>query len=273
MSGGPHPDLRDFQWILSVDGSSNKQDNGARVILEGPSGLLIEQSLKFAFKASNNQVEYEALIAGMLLSQELGAQNLLVKSDSLKYVMLLKEAFIEFQLVQVPREQNSRADLLAKLTSLGKGNQQRSVIQETLKALRTAEENPPKEVLGVKAQRGSSHRSLTQETLKVPRVVACEMLEGEVMVISQGSMVDTWITPYQHYLANGLRPSEPAEAKAIKINSGKYTLNDGKLFCYVYAHPTLICISGDHCVRVMTELHEGIYKSHIGGRVLALKVI
>jgi len=51
MSGGPHPDLRDFQWILSVD----------------------EQSLKFAFKASNNQAEYEALIAGMLLSQELEA--------------------------------------------------------------------------------------------------------------------------------------------------------------------------------------------------------
>jgi len=45
--------------------------------------LLIEQSLKFALKASNNQAEYEALIARMLLSQELGAQNLLVKSNSL----------------------------------------------------------------------------------------------------------------------------------------------------------------------------------------------
>jgi len=52
-------------------------------ILEGLSGLLIEKSLKFAFKANNNQTEYEALIAGMLLSQELGAQNLLVRSDSL----------------------------------------------------------------------------------------------------------------------------------------------------------------------------------------------
>jgi len=37
----------------------------------------------FAFKASNNQAEYDALIVGMMLSQELGAQNLLVKSDSL----------------------------------------------------------------------------------------------------------------------------------------------------------------------------------------------
>ena len=55
----------------------------------------------------------------------------------LKYVMLLKEAFIEFELVHVLREQNSRADLLAKLASSGKGNRQRSVIQENLKASST----------------------------------------------------------------------------------------------------------------------------------------
>jgi len=34
------------------------------------------------FKASNNQAEYEALIAGMLLAKEMGARSLLVKSDS-----------------------------------------------------------------------------------------------------------------------------------------------------------------------------------------------
>ncbi|XP_068476926.1 uncharacterized protein [Phaseolus vulgaris] len=83
VSGDPHPDPKGFWWILSVDGSSNQQGSGARVILEGPNGLLIEQSLKFTFKASNKQVEYEVLIAGMLSSQELGAQNLLVKIDSL----------------------------------------------------------------------------------------------------------------------------------------------------------------------------------------------
>ena len=59
----------------------------------------------------------------------------------LKYVMLLKEAFTKFELVHLPREQNSRADFSAKLASLGKGNRQRSVIQETLKAPKTAKEN------------------------------------------------------------------------------------------------------------------------------------
>jgi len=125
-----------------VDGSSNQQGSGVGLILEGPNGLLIEQALRFAFKVSNNQAEYEALVVGMLLAKEMGAKSLLAKSDSLlvtghvmgeyqakdpqmvaylEYVRILKEAFVVFELVHVPREQNSRADLLAKLASSGKG--------------------------------------------------------------------------------------------------------------------------------------------------------
>ena len=73
----------DFKWVLSVDDSSNQQGSGASVILEGPDDLLIEQALRFAFKANNNQAEYETLIAGMLLAKEMGARGLSAKSDSL----------------------------------------------------------------------------------------------------------------------------------------------------------------------------------------------
>jgi len=107
---------------------------------------LIEQALKFAFKASNNQAEYEALIVGMLLAKAMGARSLLAKSDSqlfmgqvigeyqakdpqmaayLRYVQVLKGAFVAFELVHVPREQNARADLLAKLASSGRGRSYR----------------------------------------------------------------------------------------------------------------------------------------------------
>ncbi|XP_068492014.1 uncharacterized protein [Phaseolus vulgaris] len=125
-----------------MDGSSNQQGSGAGIILEGPNGVLIEQALRFAFKASNNQAKYEALIAGMLLAKEKGAQSLLAKSDSqlvtgqvtgeyqekdpqmaayLRYVEMLKGAFATLELVHVLREQNARADLFAKMASSGKG--------------------------------------------------------------------------------------------------------------------------------------------------------
>ena len=78
-----HQEEANFQWVLFVDGSSNQQGSGGRCHLGGPNGLLIEQTLWFAFKANNNQAEYKGLIAGMLLAKEMGAQSLLAKSDSL----------------------------------------------------------------------------------------------------------------------------------------------------------------------------------------------
>ena len=90
--------------------------------------MLIEQALRFAFKASNNQAKYEALIAGMMLAKEMGAESLMAKSDSLlvtgqvtgeyqakdpqmaayiQYIQILKETFAVFELVRVPREQNA----------------------------------------------------------------------------------------------------------------------------------------------------------------------
>ncbi|XP_068503982.1 uncharacterized protein [Phaseolus vulgaris] len=70
-SAATHQEGADFIWVLSIDGSFNQQGSGAGVILEGPNGLLIEQALRFAFKASNNQAEYETLITGMLLAKEM----------------------------------------------------------------------------------------------------------------------------------------------------------------------------------------------------------
>ncbi|RDY06850.1 Retrovirus-related Pol polyprotein, partial [Mucuna pruriens] len=78
----PEHEQVEGDWYLSVDGSSNQAGSGARVILEGPDGLLIEQSLHFDFKASNNQAEYEALLVGMRLALEIEAKRLTVKSDS-----------------------------------------------------------------------------------------------------------------------------------------------------------------------------------------------
>jgi len=61
----------------------------------------------------------------------------------LEYVQILRETFEVFELVHVPREQNARADLLAKLASSGKGGRQRTVIQETLRTPRTATDKSP----------------------------------------------------------------------------------------------------------------------------------
>jgi len=286
------------QWVLSVDGSSDQQGSGAGVVLEGPNDLLIEQALKFVFKASNNQADYEALIVGMLLAKEMGARSLLAKSDSqlvtrqvtgeyqakdphiaayLRYVQVLKGAFMAFELVHVPREQNARADLLAKLASSGKGERQRTVIQETLKTPRTFMADNKVDVphVSTSRERPRSHRSLIQDTTRVPSisVYTASPEEEDLMQVCVLEEGDTWMTLYRLYIADGILPAEPEEGKKIKRNSMRYTLMDGALFRYGFTHPVLTCVSGDECTRIMSELHEGICGSHVGGRSLASKVI
>ena len=84
---------------------------------------------------------------------------------------------------------------------------------------------------------------------------------------------ETWMTPYRRYLADGILPLEPTKARVVKKNSSKYTLIDRELFRHGYTHLILVCVSGEQCTRIMVELHEGICRSHIGGRALASKAI
>ena len=51
-------------------------------MLKGLDDVKVEQSLRFSFRASNNQAEYEALIVRMILVKEMGVQRLLTKIDS-----------------------------------------------------------------------------------------------------------------------------------------------------------------------------------------------
>jgi len=50
--------------------------------MESPTGIKVEQSLHFNFKASNNQAEYEALIAGLNLVEDMGVKLLKCLTDS-----------------------------------------------------------------------------------------------------------------------------------------------------------------------------------------------
>ncbi|XP_072071926.1 uncharacterized protein [Arachis hypogaea] len=69
-------------WKLHVDGSSNTTSGADGVILKSQNGVVIEQSVRYEFPISNNQVKYEALLAGLTLAKEVGAKILEVCSDS-----------------------------------------------------------------------------------------------------------------------------------------------------------------------------------------------
>ncbi|XP_020202547.1 uncharacterized protein LOC109788270 [Cajanus cajan] len=239
------------QWILSVDGASNLGGNGAGIVLEGPGGILLEQSLRFEFRASNNQAEYEALLAGMTLAKEMGATSLSARSDSqlitrqvvgtfqakdpqlakyLEKVRLLSENFREFTLNHVPREQNSRADLLSKLASTKKPGTTRSVIQETL-----------------------AQPSINQ-------------VQGNVLFIQEE--LNSWMGPYIAYLTRGELPEDKREASLVQRESARFVVINERLYRRGFSSPLLRCLTMPQAKRVMDEVHSGMCGSHIGGRAL-----
>lgn len=70
-------------WELHTNDVARKEGFGARLILKNPGGDEIMYALRFDLYVSNNEAEYEALLAGLHLSLEVRAKHLLGFSDSL----------------------------------------------------------------------------------------------------------------------------------------------------------------------------------------------
>ncbi|XP_057418949.1 uncharacterized protein LOC130713175 [Lotus japonicus] len=242
------------EWILSVDGSSNNTGSGAGITIESPDKMVIEQSLKFEFKASNNQSEYEALIAGLRLAIELGVQKLFIKGDSQlvvkqvngeyqvkdpqlsKYLGVVRRLMMEIgkiRIEDVPRGQNERADVLAKLASTGRLGNYQTVIQETLP-------RPSIDLVEVKLKAVKS------------------IIEGE----------PSWMEPIKAFLQNPPQ-DDNLNTRAKRKDASFYTLVDGELYRRGIMFPMLKCVGTNDAHGIMAEVHEGVCSSHIGGKSLA----
>ena len=65
-----------------MDGSSKDSASGAGIILVTPTGHKFHSTLRFEFEATNNESEYEALLAGLRMATELKAKAIRCFSDS-----------------------------------------------------------------------------------------------------------------------------------------------------------------------------------------------
>ncbi|XP_027177519.1 uncharacterized protein LOC113776533 [Coffea eugenioides] len=204
-----------------------------------------------ARRATNNESEYEALIAGIMIARKLGTESIEVYSDSQlivnqvggnyevkeeplrRYVAKVHELRTQFKLFtlkQVPRSQNKRADALSKLASTSSGTLNKEVLVE------------------------------------VVRDRAYDQVDAAVIQI-----LSSWMNPLVRYLANGELPSSKVEARKILLKSRGYVLTDGVLYRKSYLRPWLKCVTSEEGSYILRELHEGLYGNHVGPRMLAKK--
>ena len=67
---------------MHTNGSSNRQAGGAGVVLLSPEGDIVECMIRLYFPTTNNEVEYEALVAGLDLARAVGATSVVIYCDS-----------------------------------------------------------------------------------------------------------------------------------------------------------------------------------------------
>ncbi|GJY44255.1 reverse transcriptase domain-containing protein [Tanacetum coccineum] len=140
-------------WTLFTDGSSCIDGSGAGLILTNPEGVEFTYAMRFRFEATNNEAEYEALIAGLRIAEQMGVKNLQANVDSrlvanqvngsyvakesgmvqyLEKVKTLTSSFKEFSIKQVPRSENKKADALSKIASTSFAHLSKQVLIEEL---------------------------------------------------------------------------------------------------------------------------------------------
>ena len=126
------------KWDVHVDGSSTQHVGGIGVVLQSPEGDKLKHKIRLQYQATNNEVEYEALLKGLELAKFVEAKSILILGDSqlvmgqingtyeakegrmkkyLEKVLRLVKKFKEANFVQVLREENVEADTLAKEAS------------------------------------------------------------------------------------------------------------------------------------------------------------
>ncbi|XP_028112767.1 uncharacterized protein LOC114310867 [Camellia sinensis] len=243
-------------WKLFVDGASNRHGAGLGIVLTSPDGLIIEQEITLGFPASNNEAEYEALLARLRSTLRMKASALMVFSDSklvvnqilgeyeardermAKYQALVHAEIKKFEAIrveQINHEENNTADELAELAST-----------------QTAFPNP-----------------LMIEFLPRPSI---EELEAtEVLCADLGP---SWMDPIIAFLKDRVLPQEKKAANKIRARSERFWLSpSGALHKKSFTGPYLKCVHPAKVEVFLYEIHEGICGSHTGDRSLAYRAI
>ncbi|GJT99319.1 reverse transcriptase domain-containing protein [Tanacetum coccineum] len=66
------PEVDDTEvWTLFTDGAASLKGSGAGLVLIGPSGLEYTYALRLTFVSTNNEAEYEALLAGLRIARKM----------------------------------------------------------------------------------------------------------------------------------------------------------------------------------------------------------
>ncbi|KAJ9536787.1 hypothetical protein OSB04_un000011 [Centaurea solstitialis] len=241
-------------WILYVDGSSNVRGCGLGIVLKSSQGGNIVYSVRCEFKATNNEAEYEALIAGLDIALRLGAKQLHVRSDSLlvvnqvngdfqakdskmmSYLKAVKDRiarFEQFLIEQIPRDLNMQADALANL--------------------------------------GSAFHDPFMENIPILHLTTPTIAANDEVQMNEE--IYNWSLDIWNYLKYDQLPEDKMEARKTRSRASRYTIFEDQLYRRSTTGLLLRCITSKLRInQILQEMHDGECGNHTGGRSLANRI-
>ncbi|XP_071699834.1 uncharacterized protein [Rutidosis leptorrhynchoides] len=154
-----------------------------------------------------------------------------------KYLKLLQESamrFEHFELEQVPRSQNKKADALSKLTALTFSHFQKQVWVEEL---------PSKSI------------------------------DNDLMVASVEEEQPNWMEPIMQYIRNKVLPNEKREARLVRERARMYIIQHDILYRKSYCSPMMRCAGPIEAGMIVDEVHNGSYALNSGYKTIAAIII
>ncbi|XP_071700134.1 uncharacterized protein [Rutidosis leptorrhynchoides] len=212
------PTVETKEWKLFTDGASSSDGSGEGLMLINPEGQEFTYALRFEFSTTNNEAEYEALLARLRIAKEMKIEHLQAFVDSQLVANQVIESFRSFIIEHVRRSQNKKADALSKLASITFAHLVKEVLVEVL------------EKRSIEAQ------------------------EVHDLIIEEEN---TWMKPLKEYLELGILPEDKKEARKIRIKAPSYKIMNGALYRKSFLTPWLCCVGPNQASMIIREMHEG----------------
>jgi ribonuclease HI len=260
------------------------------VVLIDPSGDQVKYMVHLEFKATNNMVEYEALIFGLSTALSLGICQLLMKGDSqlvikqvrgecscneprlaayLLHVRKLEKDFTALELQHVPRADNSAADELSKRASTWapapEGVFERRLLRPTAQPAELGE--------GGETSTSKLAVPMAYHLQNPPKTVCATGGPASPLApqpVSQ-SGPDAWISEIWDYMKENILPEDHVSAERIVRLAKQYTVVEGDLYRRGANDILMRCITQEEGRELLTEIHGGECGSHSSSRTLVGK--
>jgi ribonuclease HI len=256
-------------WTMYFDGSLMKIGAGAGLLFISPLGKHVRYVLRLHFPASNNVVEYEALVNGLRIVVGLGVRRLDTRGDSqlvidqvmknshcrdkkmeayCDEVRRLEDKFHRLELNHVARWYNETTNELAKIasgrTTVSPNVFSRDIYQPSVKLDDAPEPDETSAAEG--------------EALRI---------EGEQNGVAPNQ---NWQTPYLQYLLRGELPLDKAEARRLARCAKSFVLLGDEKELYHRSPSSILqrCISVAQGQELLQEIHSGVCGHHAAPRTL-----